>query len=137
MPEPQEKHAEDGVEFGGSEAGRTAYIQTSYTGRKMKAYCVYDRELEMLSDLNFQSKAFLSAGAWFLGVLATCWMAVLIQGYDSIETHTFQLIKVVSGMCAIVGLGCVVWAICRMLKSRSMLKRIHEESFDVPPRKDE
>jgi hypothetical protein len=61
---------EIGTTTGGS---RGATITTVYVTRQVKAFAVYEAEIESLSSLNAQATAFLSLGAAFLSYAVGIW----------------------------------------------------------------
>ena len=94
----------------------------------MKAYCVYENELTMISDYNTGTTVFFSISGSFLTFWASMWLDVYIEGYDNLSISTRLGIRIASYALFACSVLSAAWAERCRRKKNSMLQQIKLQS---------
>lgn len=99
QPEPLPETSQVPTMPVGSEASRGSYVTTVHTGRRMKAYCVYERELQLVSQLNDMATTnFSLCGSFFAFGLSAIFGAVM-QGLATLSQFSAGALVVTCIVC--------------------------------------
>ena len=128
MPEPREASEERQEQTFAPGEDRGAVFHTHHMGRSMKAYPVYENELNTFGLLNTLALAFFSLGSGFasfgVGLLVDAAFAKDLSDLSEV------LIKVMVPVCGILAILFFLGGIWALLTRRSEVKRVKSESYE-------
>lgn len=110
---------------------RGSYVSTTHTERRMKAFEIFETEMDTLSAFNGIATLFFSLG-W--GCI-TCAIGIIINWIiDWVKTATVMpvgIIVVICSLCAFVSILCFLVGAYYLYKKNSQINKIKEESKTI------